>query len=98
MPFDRFLHYAIETNVDAILETQFDKISDNGVIIIDHVLRFENLNEEALEYFNVELKKHNASKNRPRYQDVYDDKTRKMVKKIFEEDLDIFKYTYEWDY
>lgn len=66
---------------------------------VDHVLRFETLRSDwkmlapKLDVFWA-LPTINATVNRYPYQEYYDDETRKMVREMFEEDLETFNYVY----
>ena len=65
---------------------------------IDKIIKFENLNEElnTIELFKDNpLPVFNTSKRtREKWQDYYDDESKKFVEKIFEIDIDTFKYTF----
>jgi chondroitin 4-sulfotransferase 11 len=72
---------------------QVDWIDDTAKI-----LRYENLNKEFVEIqqhlnYNKSLPSINSS-NHKHYRDYYTDETRKIVSKVFEKDIDIFKYTF----
>ena len=87
-------------NHPLMFQPQYDWISDHdGEIIIDFIGRFENFQED----FNTVCKKLNIkqrtlpqqrkSKRNLRFQDYYDDESKKIITKKFQKDLDFFKYT-----
>lgn len=79
---------------------QFDYLSDDrGRLIIDHVLRFENLSEDfnalAREIgFEGRLPHHNRSIRQESYRDYYDPSTREEVARRFKRDIDHFGYRF----
>jgi hypothetical protein len=73
-------------------------IDKNGHIAVDKIGRFENLNADFNEItahlgINASLPKLNHSLHR-NYQDYYNDNTQKLVATYFEEDIDLFGYTF----
>ena len=78
---------------------QIDWIADeNGRILVDEIIRFENLNSD----FNMLLQKlekkttlpHVKRSNRGSYQQYYDPETIEIVHKWFERDLELFNYQF----
>lgn len=73
----------------------------NGAFQPNFILRFENIKNDfkemldlcEIKHINPDIPHENASK-RSDYKDYYNPKTKKIVKKIFEKDLDTFKYIY----
>ena len=73
----------------------------NGAFQPNFILRFENIKNDFKEMLDLCQIKHispnlpheNSSK-RSDYKDYYNSKTKKIVEKIFEKDLDTFKYIY----
>jgi len=72
-------------------------VDENKKIIVDYVMRFENLDYD----WKVIQKRFNAGplpkKNTTRhdnYQDYYSDNTRELVRKAFEEDIEYFSYQF----
>jgi len=73
----------------------------NGSFQPNFILRFENLKNDFKEMLDVCKIKHvspnipheNSSK-RSDYKDYYNSKTKNIIEKIFEKDIDTFKYTY----
>jgi hypothetical protein len=73
----------------------------NGAFRPNFVLRFENLKNDFQEMLDIcEIKHitssipHENSSKRSDYKDYYNSNTKKIVEKIFEKDIDTFKYTY----
>lgn len=61
---------------------------------VDNVLKYESL-ESDVEFLNIDLPVTNQSKKDiSNYRDLYTSKTKKLVSKIYEEDLDRFKYSF----
>jgi hypothetical protein len=68
----------------------------------NYILIFENLQEDFKEMIDSHNIKHisnqllhtNESAHRKNYHYYYNNKTKKIVEKIFEKDIDTFKYTY----
>lgn len=100
--FTRYLEWVIET------EKPFPKgatklqksmlIDTNGKIAVDSIGRFENLSDDFEKFagqlgIQASLPRINYS-NHNKYQDYYDDYTKKLVAKHFAEDIDLFEYTF----
>lgn len=73
----------------------------DGAFRPNFILRFENLKNDFQEMLDLcQIKHitadipHSNSSNRTDYKNYYNSKTKKIIEKIFEKDLDIFKYTY----
>ena len=73
----------------------------HGSIEVNEILKFENLSED----FSAMVKKHGIKDMSPRlpyinrsahqpYQDYFDSNTRKIIRKVFEEDCDLLKYVF----
>jgi len=76
-----------------------DWLRPNGIWLPQFIGRFENLQEDWKIVMKIlgckcGLKKRNTS-NHTHYRDYYDATTRALVAKRFEEDIDLFKYTFE---
>ena len=78
---------------------QVDWISDeNGEIIVDEIVHFENLAPE----FNAVMQKlgkkvtlpHVNKTNRKSYQDYYDDESIEVIRQWFQRDIDTFGYAF----
>lgn len=100
--FTRYLEWVVDT------EKPFPKgatklqksmlVDGNGNVAVDEIFRFENLSEDFQKIsgklaIQASLPKLNYS-NHKKYQDYYDDYSRKFVAKHFAEDIDLFKYTF----
>jgi hypothetical protein len=75
--------------------------SKNGKILVDHVARFENINEE-FEFLKskidgkVDFPQLNFSKaNKTKFQSMYDIETRDLLAKHFKKDIALFGYSFE---
>ena len=73
----------------------------NGAFQPNFILRFENLKNDFKEMLDAcEIKHitadipHENSSKRSDYKDYYNSKTQKIIEKIFEKDIDTFKYLY----
>jgi chondroitin 4-sulfotransferase 11 len=102
--------YDISKNFDNWLLTYYNQKWDNTWFSLEHnqydwignhmnyIIRFENLESDLKKYiepFNdLELSKVNITLNRKSYRDFYSSKSKTLVTKIYEKDLDIFKYTF----
>ncbi|VEN73209.1 conserved hypothetical protein [Candidatus Desulfarcum epimagneticum] len=76
---------------------QLDYISDKTHILVDKILRFENLNAEFNNLgkkiaFEGALSQINKSADRKSYESYYDDRTKKMILKRFKKDFEHFGY------
>lgn len=76
-----------------------DWLRPNGIWLPQFIGRFENLQEDWKIVMKIlgckcRLKHRNTSKH-THYRDYYDATTRALVAKHFEEDIDLFKYTFE---
>jgi len=80
--------------------TQKSYLMLDDKIGVDRVLRFENINEEFKNFISdyeiadvAALPHENQTPHAP-YKDFYCEETKSMVHKMWEEDLDEFKYTF----
>ena len=69
---------------------------DSGSILVDRILKFENLGEEFAKLCDeldvrVDLPHLNASR-RGQWQDCYDERTFQLIKRTFAADIDMFGY------
>lgn len=93
--------------VDLAYWPQYKFISIKNIILVDEILRFENLREDWLKFssklntreeylfkINSNLRYENVtpSKIGKRWQDYYNQETADMVYKIYKKDFDIFDY------
>lgn len=95
--FDAYIHWLVTTNIT----TQKDMLADkDGNIIVDFVGRYENLNEDFakvcqdigiqdahLPHLNQTKKKH--------YTEYYNETTRELIEKAYQEDIKEFGYKFE---
>jgi len=83
---------------------QYKKVSDNeGNLIVDAIVRIENLAEEIVPVFArigidqaMPVPRLNRSGHR-RYQDYYDDESIELVRQFAREDIERFGYRFEYD-
>lgn len=79
---------------------QLDYITEDGEIKVTHILKFETLNEDikqinAITGKDVQLPHRNKTEVQFRdYRKVYTKKTRKLVEKYYEKDLNQFDYEF----
>jgi hypothetical protein len=78
---------------------QVDWVSDeNGRILVDEIIHFEDLVNEFDEVLDKLGKKtslpHIKKSDRGDYRDYYDDETREIVQTWFERDIDVFNYQF----
>lgn len=66
-------------------------INSKQEIIVDHLIDYENINEELKNLFNIELKKINQS-NHKEYKDYYNEDLLEKVHQIYKKDLKIFNF------
>jgi hypothetical protein len=73
----------------------------NGAFQPNFILRFENLKNDFKEMLDAcEIKHissdipHENSSKRSDYKDYYNSNAKKIIEKVFEKDIDTFKYTY----
>jgi hypothetical protein len=95
--FKEFLETKYEGNHDL---PQYDFITKDGKVIVDKVIRFEELSkgwEEVCSYLGkeLELPKSNVSSEGKHYSEYYDKETRQMVEKLFSKDINLFGYKFE---
>lgn len=74
-------------------------VNDDGQLVVDEIGRFENLTADFQQItsrlgISAALPKRNDSKHKD-YRHYYDNYSRKLVATHFEEDIDLFKYTFE---
>lgn len=75
--------------------------NNNGIIGVDSILRFENINQDFsilaeklnLNYKDKNLKKLNSTSNK-NYRDFYNIETKKIVEDYVKEDLNFFDYSF----
>jgi hypothetical protein len=105
-PFDRFIHDLLDWRRGAAQTRQMDPQvnfirSAEGKLIVDRLLRFENLAAEFAEasrkVFGREepLPAVNVSPDRRDYRTFYDDATAEIVAKVYADDIAAFGYTFD---
>lgn len=71
----------------------------NNKMVVDEVLRFENLEEEWKKVAKItgveSLPRINANSSRKHYSHYYDDESKEMLKKLWSWDIETFGYEYE---
>lgn len=89
-------------NYPLMFQPQLDWISDyEDKLLIDFIGKFEQINEDfkhickQIGKGNLALPHHRKSKRKKTYQDYYSAETKRIISKVFEKDLDYFKYTFE---
>lgn len=69
-------------------------------ILVDKVLRFENLEQEFAEMLKERgiepfpLGKHNARKDKAKYRDIYNDKSRQIIAEYYKPEIELFGYEF----
>jgi len=76
---------------------QLDYISENGCILVDKILRFENLSDDFENFareigFEGKIPHANKSKQRESYQKYYTESTKKEIFQRFKLDFEYFGY------
>lgn len=76
---------------------QVDMVSDDsGKIIVDHIYKFENLNESfshIMSNLNLELSLPDLnSSNHRNYKSYYNENTKRLAENAFKKDIDLFEY------
>jgi hypothetical protein len=67
-----------------------------GQIIVDNLIRYENLAEEFANMFpNDELLVKNSSRKNRDYIDYYDEETKQLVANFYAKDIKLFNYEFE---
>ena len=108
LSFDQFIEnhlYASDTCVHPTLhKNQLDWIcDDNGKILLDYIFKLENFSNAIKDIFErtnglIRLENTVANKNESskssEYRNLYSEKTKKMIAKRFEKDIDTFRFTF----
>ena len=74
-------------------------LDENNKLLVDHLIRFENLENELGKLFEklglppVKFPHKNKTKHKP-YWEYYTDETRKKVEELLKEDIEAFGYTF----
>lgn len=84
---------------DRSLWSYYDCLTLDGEMVMDEILRIENLDEEwkrVAEITGVKsLPKINVNKNRKHYSHYYNDETKEMLRDLWGWDIETFGYEYE---
>ena len=75
-----------------------DHVTDDAGVIQCDIIRFENLNEDLIKYFNIPMMsraRNVTALNKGTYMDVYNDKTRQIVADWYARDIDCFGYDFD---
>jgi len=89
---------------------QFKYITIKNIILVDKIIKYENLKNEWIDISNIinsnhtfipiknNLEKINATpyKMNKKWQDYYNDKTKNIIYNLYKKDFDIFKYDKEF--
>ena len=108
LSFDQFIEnhlYASDTCVHPTLhKNQLDWIcDDSGKILLDYIFKLENFSNAIKDIFErtnglIRLENTVANKNESskssEYRNLYSEKTKKMIAKRFEKDIDTFCFTF----
>ncbi len=96
MNFDEYIEWRVSNNFKLQKEFITD---DNGQIIVDFVGKYENLSEDfqhicRILKIDVFLPHINKSKHKD-YRSYYNPRTRQMIEEHFQEDIELFGYTFD---
>ena len=79
-------------------------LDDDGKPLIDNILKFENLNNELINFFEKKYKidvknilpkgKINTSKRNKDFRTYYNEEDRKFLEELHKPDIDYFNYTF----
>ena len=75
-----------------------DHVTDDTGTVRCDIIRFENLNEDLIKYFNIPMMsraRNVTALNKGTYMDVYNDKTRQIVADWYARDIDCFGYDFD---
>jgi hypothetical protein len=103
MTFEEFCENLLERkDDDSFLPTHKQVEWTKGIYPPKEILKFENLKQDfakMLQDYNIGHISpnipHDNSTNHKNYTEIYTPKTKKIVANIFEEDVDVFKYTFD---
>jgi hypothetical protein len=89
--------HSIQNQLDFVLNNQ-------GVSLVDKVIKFDNLNNELVQFFKekcnfditpyISYKKHNPSKRNPDYKLYYDDFGKQLIDEMYKKDIQYFNFVY----
>ena len=75
-----------------------DHVTDDTGTVRCDIIRFENLNEDLIKYFNIPMMsraRNVTALNKGTYMDVYNNKTRQIVADWYARDIDCFGYDFD---
>lgn len=75
-------------------KTMLDYISVGGKVKVDHVLRFESLNEDIKQFGGPELAHTNKSRGSNNYRNAYTPASKLIVETAYAKDLEYFSYSF----
>lgn len=92
--FKEFVKYYIERDYipEGIRIRQTDNLFENGNLIVNNIIKFENLNEDFFNIFNEKLPVKNKGRYKKKYYEYYDDEVKSIVKNFFYDDFENFGY------
>ena len=108
-PFEDFIYSVVKGNYERPGKVNIrglyqanrlvDWLRPEGLWLPDYIGKFESLNTDWVTIqkilgISVHLPHGNKSSHKP-YPHYYNDETRRLVEKRFEEDIDLFKYTFQ---
>ncbi len=78
-------------------------LDDNNKLLIDHIIKFENLENDLIEFFKdkIDIKKYlpqkkiNSSKRNHDYKMDYDENGKKMLEEMHKPDIEYFGFKFE---
>ena len=85
--------------LDVHFKSQYDFVYDNNdTKLVNFIGKYENLQKDIRKVskeINIEFNLRRIRENKSYdYKNYYDDKTKKIVTKLFSKDLELFKYVY----
>ena len=88
----------LKTKIPNAWNPQINWIYDNGILLVDKIIRYENIELEIQDYFKLStpFPKSNVSTS-DSYDSYYDDETKQIVYDHFKEDFLLLNYE-PWKY
>jgi len=85
--------YLLLSSKETLLDPQCYYICDDkDNVLVEHILRFESLNEDFKKFWDLNLLHVNKSKRKKDWRFYYNDKTLEIVNKVYAKDFQIFNY------
>lgn len=94
---ENWLPHADLSTSDVVFEPQYKYICDKkDRIIVDYVGKIENIEADNCKKISkeVNLKRLNATRSENGYKQYYSDKTKNIIGKIYEKDIEMFEYRF----